>query len=182
MTNPVSISRITTLLLLGVIVVPVSVVHASSVVREISHHTTEAGHLHLRPSNTPPPAGVGNHNAPPVHFAFIFPLLSASAIMWAMHRNKQLCCSRDTSIDESIPSEIMVEETATKTQGRTAKEDIELQSVVGGKSRASLKNDPVVESSLLNESDWTDENDEPQETSFSWMEKSSSAKYHYLND
>lgn len=182
MITAAAISRMPTLLLLGAIVVPVSSLEASRlVIRQMKYRSSETEHPTVLYTSTLAP-DTGSDDVPPFLFGFLLPLISASAVMWALHRNKQLCCSQDTVNDETIPSEIILESNVTQKGGCTEKEDIELQSVVGGRAGASLRNDPVVGSSLLNESDWTDENDEPKEGSFSWMENSSAAKYHYLND
>lgn len=177
-------SRVPTLFLFcSILLVPIRSSNSLSnvVMRGMKYHAIETGNPTPHPSSTLAP-DIASHDEPLLRFGFLFPLISASAIMWALHRNKQLCCSQDTSNDETIPSEIIIDGKEAKMEVHTTKEAQELLSVVGGRANASIRNDPVVGSSMLNESDWTEESDAPQDTSFSWMENSSAAKYQYLND
>ena len=129
----------------------------------------------------------GDHNNvrdPPLKFSFLIPLISAGAIMWAMHRNKKLCCTDCTGIEEvGIPSEIVLDDahsSITKCQMRhkTILNDIELQSVDPKEPTTS----PIAPPSTSQKADWIDDFSDQKDTSFSWMEVSSSAKYQYLND
>lgn len=147
------------------------------------HLTGEISTAEPSPSpSTVPTLGSKQTRHLPLQFSILLPLLSASAIMWALHRHKQICCSGDSAADDSIPSEIVLGEKEGKKKS-SPKPDIELQCVVGNhRSRTSMKYDPVMEASLLNQSDWTDENSQKKDSSFSWMEESSAANYEYMND
>jgi hypothetical protein len=109
------------------------------------------------------------------HWAVLFPLLSMSGIMWAIRKHGRRCFSVDTVFDDTVPSEIVVESKEDKP------EDIELQHVPVFKAKNQAENDPVNGLSMLNCSDWT-EDDISKDNSLNWMEKVSTVEYLYMKD
>jgi hypothetical protein len=109
------------------------------------------------------------------HWAVLFPLLSMSSIMWAIRKHGRRCCSVDTVFDDTVPSEIVVESKEDKP------EDIELQHVPVFKAKNQAEHDPVNGLSMLNCSDWT-EDDISKDNSFNWMENGSTVEYLYMKD
>jgi len=152
---------------------------------DLSRILEDPGTVSTKPSLAPSsrPLSSSDTGGPcPFQFSILLPLISASAIMWAMRRNNRICCNEDTVVDDSIPSEIILSH-RTETKQPDPKPDIELQSVVGThRTRTSIGNDPVTGTSMLNQSDWTDEMSQQKDSSFSWMEETSAVDYRYMND
>jgi hypothetical protein len=109
-------------------------------------------------------------------WAFLLPLVAMSFSMWVL-KHGQRCCSGDTVMDDSIPFEIVVER-----KEEPKPEDIELQQVVASKAENHMSgNDPVQGLSMLNCSDWT-EDELSKDNSFSWMENGSTVEYMNMKD
>lgn len=151
--------------------------------RTLNDFETQDPVLNTTPSNQTLAAENGTDGRPPLQFSFVFPLFSV-VIMWAIHKNKHMCCNDDTVVDDSIPSEIILDSSGTeraRIEKSPPKPDIELQSVVGNhRSRNSLRNEAVKGTSMLNQTSWSDETSQQKDSSFSWMEESSN--YRYMND
>jgi hypothetical protein len=144
----------------------------------------------LAPTSTPPstlhssPSTSAKHRStsPPISsWAFLFPLLSVSGMIWAIRKHGLRCCSDESILGDTIPSEIVLERKRKPEDWKTP-EDIELQHVViKNKAENQTKNDPVSGLSMLNCSDWT-EDDVSKDNSFSWVEDGPIASYLYMED
>jgi hypothetical protein len=105
-----------------------------------------------------------------------------SFAVWFVRKQGRACCSCNTVVDddESIPSQIVIKQDKSNKEHA---ENIELQNVMGSRleKKQSLK-DPVDNLSMLNHSDWTDD-EQSAEQSFSWVENGSTTiGYFYMSD
>ncbi|KAG7355968.1 hypothetical protein IV203_000654 [Nitzschia inconspicua] len=116
-------------------------------------------------------------------WSIVFPLLSLSLLSCAV-KNGRRCCSYDEEIvlDDIMPYKVATED---MVHIEHASDEIELQTV-SPEDRLSRKvsfDDPVDKVSVLTCSftDNADDN-EPKESSFSWMSGSGKNNYLYMND
>ena len=86
---------------------------------------------------------------PSTTWALIFPAISVSVLSLFLRKHGIQCCGDATAVqDDSVPAEIVVR----------YMEDIELQSVHPIPAVSHRQKDPVQGLSMLDTSDWTDEN------------------------
>jgi hypothetical protein len=98
------------------------------------------------PAAAPTPASDFTSKHPSAtSWAVLLPMIST--IMWAIRKHGTRCCGADI-LDDTVPDEIVVQ-----------LEDIELQNVPLSLMRSATKDldDPVTGLSMLNTSDWTDD-------------------------
>ena len=110
---------------------------------------------------------------PPMSWAFLFPLLSMSYLMWALRKHGKRCCSDSDVLDDEVPLEIVV------THKEEKLEDIELQEIPVLRLDTEKDKDPVEGLSMLNTSDWT-EDDPWKDHSGSGFDEVSSLGYRQM--